>query len=180
MSVCVGGAALSVADVLTGWREDFAFQEFFIRELAATPYTAFFWELPRVQSSALCDPFECALIRGDNLANSRADDSDFAEYLNATNAPVVAFRNLGHDALLIAPRRISSADCYGHIADFMRKAPPDQQHALLQLIAVEAGKLLHRGHRFWISTSGLGVPWLHVRLDTDPKYYQYGPYAEQS
>ena len=28
----------------------------------------------------------------------------------------------------------------------------------------------------WLSTSGLGVYWLHVRLDTRPKYYQYAPY----
>ena len=28
----------------------------------------------------------------------------------------------------------------------------------------------------WLSTAGLGVPWLHLRLDTRPKYYQYGPY----
>jgi hypothetical protein len=28
----------------------------------------------------------------------------------------------------------------------------------------------------WLSTSGLGVYWLHVRLDTHPKYYQYQPY----
>src|SRR3954447_6569564 len=48
LSVCVGDDSLSVADVLTGWRQDFAFREFFIAELAATPYAAFFWELPRV------------------------------------------------------------------------------------------------------------------------------------
>jgi len=31
----------------------------------------------------------------------------------------------------------------------------------------------------WVSTSGLGVAWLHVRLDARPKYYQYTPYREQ-
>ena len=28
----------------------------------------------------------------------------------------------------------------------------------------------------WVSTSGLGVYWLHVRLDSYPKYYQHAPY----
>ena len=28
----------------------------------------------------------------------------------------------------------------------------------------------------WISTSGLGVAWLHIRLDSSPKYYQHQPY----
>lgn len=32
------------------------------------------------------------------------------------------------------------------------------------------------GTPVWISTSGLGVPWLHVRIDDRPKYYQHAPY----
>ena len=28
----------------------------------------------------------------------------------------------------------------------------------------------------WVSTCGLGVYWLHVRLDSFPKYYRYAPY----
>jgi hypothetical protein len=28
----------------------------------------------------------------------------------------------------------------------------------------------------WLSTSGLGVAWLHVRLDERPKYYTHAPY----
>ncbi|WP_391540805.1 DUF6940 family protein [Halomicronema hongdechloris] len=28
----------------------------------------------------------------------------------------------------------------------------------------------------WVNASGLGVAWLHVRLDTRPKYYQHEPY----
>ncbi len=27
-----------------------------------------------------------------------------------------------------------------------------------------------------VSTNGLGVAWLHVRLDTRPKYYTFQPY----
>jgi len=28
----------------------------------------------------------------------------------------------------------------------------------------------------WLSTAGLGVYWLHLRLDSRPKYYRYQPY----
>jgi hypothetical protein len=28
----------------------------------------------------------------------------------------------------------------------------------------------------WLSTAGDGIAWLHVRLDSRPKYYSYGPY----
>ena len=27
----------------------------------------------------------------------------------------------------------------------------------------------------WLSTLGLGVAWVHIRLDRTPKYYQYAP-----
>ena len=30
----------------------------------------------------------------------------------------------------------------------------------------------------WLSTAGMGVPWLHVRLDSRPKYYAFGPYRD--
>ena len=28
----------------------------------------------------------------------------------------------------------------------------------------------------WVSTAGLGAPWLHVRLDSRPKYYRFSSY----
>ncbi|MDF9799652.1 hypothetical protein OKW21_004915 [Catalinimonas alkaloidigena] len=31
-----------------------------------------------------------------------------------------------------------------------------------------------------MSTSGLGVYWLHIRLDSRPKYYQFDPYRKLS
>ena len=49
--------------------------------------------------------------------------------------------------------------------------------ALLELSPREIEKRLAASRdRFWISTAGLGVPWVHVRLDRRPKYYQYDRY----
>jgi len=179
IGIAAGQRALSVADAIAGWRDNEAFRDFFIAELATTGYPAFFWELPPVKHASLSNPFECAVIRGDALARMHADDSDFTEHFDATSDSVVVFRNLGGDALLIAPRRASDADCYGHIAAFVRSAPREQQHALFRCLALETDKMLRAGRRFWISTSGLGVPWIHLRLDSYPKYYQYRPYAER-
>jgi hypothetical protein len=177
-AVMAEGTPLNVREVIMGWRDDAAFRDFFIRELAGTAYPAFFWEMPPVSRDSLSIPFECAVIRSDTLAPIRADDSDFAEYLTAAPASVASFANFGGDARLIAPLKASSADCYGHFAAFLRDGPCQQQHALFQLLAEEMKKLLQAGRRFWVSTSGLGVPWVHVRLDSYPKYYQYRPYTE--
>ncbi|HEY8699152.1 MAG TPA: hypothetical protein VIM02_16230 [Rhizomicrobium sp.] len=177
LTVASGGRDLAVRDVIAGWRDDEAFRAFFVAELAATTYPAYFWEMPPVERATLSHPFECALIRGDALARMQADDTDFASHLNSGSASVTSFRNLGGDALLIVPRRMSDADCYGHIAAFARVAPPEQQHALFLLLAQKTLEMLEpRTRRFWISTSGLGVPWVHVRLDSYPKYYQHRPY----
>jgi hypothetical protein len=178
IALAADGRALSVGDVIAGWRDDAAFRAFFVAELAATSFAGFFWEMPPVTRGSLSGPFECAVIRGDGLARMRADPADFAEQFDEAAGSVAAFRNLGGDALLIAPRRISDADCYCHIAAFLRAAPSTQQHELLELLAHKTREMLDTGReRFWISTSGLGVPWVHVRLDSYPKYYQYRRYA---
>lgn len=171
--------ALTFGEVISGWRADKAFRDLFIAELAATSYGAFFWEMPPVSQQALSAAFECAMICSEALADLGADDSDFAEHLAKATGTVASFVNLGGDAVLIVPKRISAVDCYAHIAAFLREGPREQQHALFQCVATEAEKLLARREKFWISTSGLGVPWLHVRLDSHPKYYQHRPYAER-
>ena len=176
VTLAVDARALSAADVIALWRGDETFRDFFVETLAASPYEAFFWELPPLNSDAILRPFECAILRGDVLARRRADDSDFAAHLHGPDL-VAVFDNLGGDAVLIAPRKIVDADCYGHIAAFVREAPREQQHALFHCLAREIEKRLAASStRFWVSTSGLGVPWVHVRLDERPKYYQYERY----
>jgi hypothetical protein len=174
----IGEHALSVGEVVALWRDDAAFRDFFIAELAATEYLAFFWEMPPVDDAVLSVPFECAVIGSAALAQMSADDAAFAEHFHGTEL-IAAFDNLGGDALLIAPRKIADAGCYGHIGAFVRIAPNAQRHALLECLARETEKRLSATReRFWISTAGLGVPWVHVRLDSRPKYYQYQRYAE--
>src|SRR5262249_14520254 len=149
----------------------------FIADLAATPWPALFWELPPLESAALSRPFECALIRSEALARMRADDRDFAMHLRGPDT-IAVFPNLSGDAFLIAPRKIANADCYGHVAALLRDAPRAQQHAMFRTLAREIEvRLAALPVRFWVSTSGLGVPWVHVRLDTYPKYYQHRPYT---
>ena len=43
--------------------------------------------------------------------------------------------------------------------------------------ALRGRRLLGRQKKVWMSTSGLGVYWLHVRLDSRPKYYQFAEFA---
>ena len=48
---------------------------------------------------------------------------------------------------------------------------------LLLRAAMAVDELLEEQPKVWLSTSGLGVYWLHVRLDSRPKYYQFKEFA---
>ena len=176
ISIVDNERALDMRDVISLWRDDGGFRDFFAATLATSPYDAFFWEMPPLDAGALAREFECAIIPSGALARMHADDTAFAEHLLGAE-PVSVFSNLGGDALLIAPRKIGDVDCYGHIASFVRRAPQEQIHALFHCLAIEIEKRLAASReRAWVSTSGFGVPWVHVRLDRRPKYYQYDPY----
>ena len=90
--------------------------------------------------------------------------------------------NLGGDALLVAPcpgGPETDLDGYSSLASFMRQAP---QHQIKAFWLESAKAILNYietkkpSQKFWVSTSGLGVYWLHLRLDSYPKYYTFNPY----
>ncbi|MGH6878106.1 MAG: DUF6940 family protein [Rhizomicrobium sp.] len=175
------GSHCLLREVITAWQDDAGFRAFFITELAATPYPAFFWEMPPIRRGQTDVGYEYVAIRSDALARMPADTEAFAAQFRATPDAVVSFRNLGGDALLVAPRSIGKPQLYGNLAAFLRAAPAQQQHELLQVLGRAIDQELRRtAERIWISTSGLGVAWLHIRLDSYPKYYQHRPTRRRS
>jgi hypothetical protein len=171
------GRRLSYLDVLQHWQRDMGFREYFESLLSEAPFAAFFWETPPVARATLEQPFEFVLVRSPGLAGIRADPSAFESQFTSreVSGGVVTFSNLGGDAVLIAPCPIAPLSAYGHIATFVREAPEAQRHALWQAVGAAVERRV--GPRpIWLSTSGLGVPWIHVRLDSYPKYYQHDPY----
>ena len=170
------GAVLSYAEVVENWRRDAAFKTFFSNLLAAAPYPAFFWETPPVTRSSLGRAFECVLVDSPALARMTAAPNAFSQpFAAAPEDEVAAFENLGGDAWLVAPRPLPEAADYPHLAAFLRAAPVRQQAALWRRTAEGLVRRLSE-RPLWVSTSGLGVAWLHVRLDSRAKYYVYQPY----
>jgi len=170
------GAALSRAEVARLWEEDEAFRDVFLESLASTPTEAFLWETPPV-SRATCDrPFEEVFVASPTLARAAPDSQPFADRF-AGESGVLTFPNLGGDAELVVPCPDGDPAPCAHLAAFVRGAARERVHALWSAV----GRAL-RGHLetsdapAWVSTSGLGVYWVHVRLDAYPKYYAHGPY----
>ena len=170
------GKVLSYVDVIAGWKNDVEFRVFFNELLAGAPYVAFFWETPPVRQTTLAAPFEFVLVESKHLAGATADPKPFREHFGAVK-PVVEFGNLGRDAYLVVPCPLDKLECYPHLAAFVRNAPRDQRDALWKCVDEAYERQLSAAPKhIWLSTAGLGVAWLHVRIDSSPKYYRYQPY----
>ena len=175
-----GGEPASRAGIIQRWRHDPGFCEAFARLLSEAPFEAYFWETPPVTRETLARPFEFVLVDSPELAGLAADRSAFAGYFDGGDprAETVAFPNLGGDAFLVAPTPRADLGVYPHLAAFSRGAPAAQQQALWKAVGRAVDSIL--GDRpLWLSTSGLGVAWLHVRLDTHPKYYTFPDYRQR-
>ncbi len=170
-------SSVTFAETLTLWQSDESFRAFFIKLLADCPYSAFRWETPAITWDSRHQPFQFVLLDSPGLA-AHPDRSAFASHFaNAGQDSVVAFPNLGGDALLIVPCPLGPDSAYGHIGPFHWKAPDGQKHALWKLV----GRTLEQKlgpNPIWLSTAGAGVSWLHVRLDQTPKYYGFAPYRQ--
>jgi len=179
VAIELSGREMSFAEVIAGWRDDPAFRAFFIAALAETPFPGFLWETPSIRRGGTGIAYEHVAIRSYDLERATPDAEAFESELENVklSGTVAAFRNLGGDALLLAPRQIAGSACYGHLGAFVRGAPTGQRHALFQALGDAICETFRTSDdRIWISTSGLGVPWLHLRIDAVPKYYQHQPY----
>lgn len=164
---------VTYSEVIELWQHDEAFRSFFCSLLASAPFSAYFWETPPLTSTTAERAFEFVLVESARLANTSPDPSDFRQHFDA-NTEVVTFSNLSQDALLVVPCPTAKSE-YPHIAAFVREAPRSQQHLLWQTVGRVLKQKLSE-QPIWVSTSGLGVSWLHVRLDSRPKYYCFNQY----
>jgi hypothetical protein len=169
-------AALSCAEVLDLWRQDAVFRDYFIGLLADAPFAAYRWETPAATRSSGAHAFEFVLLDSPEL-EMPVDRQAFAGlFAAAGEEPVIGFPSLGGDAFLIAPCPRAPAQVYGHLAAFLREGPQAQRHALWRAVGAAVQERLAE-RPLWLSTAGGGVAWLHVRLDSRPKYYRFLPYA---
>ncbi len=171
------GKQVSYGEVVERWQSDSVFRAFFIGVLADTPYGAYLWETPPITRLTSTRGFEFVLVDSPALARLIPDPEAFASHFEATEtgAKVAVFPNLGGDAFLVAPTPQAPLIAYPHLAAFARTAPVEQQHAFWRTVgSTVADRLADRP--LWVSTNGLGVAWLHARLDARPKYYTFEPY----
>lgn len=168
-------ARLTFSQVISLWREDETFVAEWVAQLAAIPFSGYCLETPPLSKPVLGKSFECVFVESPSLVRLKADPQPFQEHFRKSGGSV-AFPSLGKDALLIAPCPVSASTCYTHLACFLRSAEREESYQLWKTVALALDDQLAAAP-LWLSTAGLGVSWLHVRLDTRPKYYRHRVYA---
>ena len=174
------GEPLSWSDVMHRWQTDPSFRVFFVSVLADAPFPAYFWETPPVTRTSIDREFEFVLVDSRSLAGVRTDQQAFANHFASAQSgeSVIEFANLGGDATLVVPCPREPLSAYSQISTFARQAPDDQQHQLWSMVGAALERQLS-AQPVWLNTSGLGIYWLHIRLDSIPKYYTHEPYRNR-
>ena len=156
--------------------------------LASCPFDAFFWECAPVteDDSNHHHPMEFVLVNAPELvqfARTAPDRMAFRHHFSSDDNFVAVFSSLGKDALLVAPST-QSVPPFTDFAYFARHASNLQQRDLYQRLSQVVLEQINsmptkqqtKKPLFWLSTSGMGIAWMHIRIDSRPKYYTYQPY----
>ena len=173
-----GTRDLTWREVVAGVVHDDQLRDALSTALANAPLDAFFWETGPVSRQTQDQPFTSVLVHAPVLAGALPDTRSFADKLSGATAPdVFTFSNLGRDACLVVPAPAERPDSHVHLAAFLREGSGAQMHRLWRAV----GQAVERWFTdtpdpVWVSTSGTGVFWLHVRLDSRPKYITYEPF----
>lgn len=168
------------------------FRNQFIQVLSEVPYRAYQWETPPVTSSSINRPFEFVVTNSPGI-DIPPHPAPFEAYFTS-GLDIAVFQNLGGDATLIAPSPDSKSSGslhlpnYSHIGVFTQHAPATLQHSLWQTVGQTMQQSIEKmeiksdsnNQPIWLNTAGGGVAWLHIRLDSRPKYYRHLPYKKWS
>ena len=129
----------------------------------------YFWRTS-VQSSKKDLPYKEEFLEDERLLNKKQDLKTFEEKFKKEKY-AVSFPNLSGDTILVVPVP-RKGKRFTNMFYFMNNASEIQKKELWKKVAEQAKEFLKTNEKIWISTHGLGVNYLHVRICNNPKYYE--------
>ena len=63
-----------------------------------------------------------------------------------------------------------------NISSFLRRANENQIKSMFFIIHNIVREELKENKDIYLNTHGTGVPWMHFRIDNEPKYYSFDRY----
>jgi len=173
------GQSMRFESVCDAWQHDASFRNFHQQVLADCPFEGYRWETPPLTNQTAKSIYEFVLVNAPRFCQRRTDQRTFAkQFGDAGNETVIVFPNLSGDATMIVPTPETSIEAYGHLAAFIRSAPNEQVDRFWQIVGQTVSEKISTTP-IWLNTAGGGVAWLHLRLDSRPKYYHYAPYKKR-
>lgn len=169
---------LNFEQVIFLWKSSEDFRLFYTQILREVPFAAFFWENKAISNRSLQQSYEFVIVGTEAFNGKKSNSKPFQSFFSTDNM-VVCFDNLGKNARLVVPSPNHAHESYTHLGAFIRNAPYPQIDVFWQQVGLEMEQGLNE-KPLWLSTSGLGVYWLHARLDQAPKYYTHKPYKRLS
>ena len=170
-----GEHPLSFEEVLMLWQGSPDFVLFYRETMKSFEYSGCFWEHPALKLEYVKAPYEAMLLKTENFSKRSIDTQAFSERIHSTSL-VECFDNLGRNAKLIVPTLKLDKEVYKQFGSFINGASVEQVNAFFAAVGSELETELANGKQIWLNTAGLGVIWLHARLDTRPKYYKIKAY----
>jgi len=153
------------------------FIKFYKDEIIKLDYKAFYWEHPAINKEFLPKKYECILQRSKPLEYLPSNEIAFQDYL-FYKEQVADFMNIGKNARLVIPTKKSDKEIYNHMGKFITGATQEQIIAVFNRVGKIIINEIEEQELIWLNTAGLGVIWLHIRMDTTPKYYKTKRYKD--
>lgn len=172
-----GEQNLTFEEVFESWESNPKFVAFYKDELIKLNFEAFYWEHPAMKKEFLGKKYECILQRSRPLEHLPINESAFKDYIHL-NAQATDFMNLGKNARLVVPTKRTDKEIYNHMSKFIRLAEQEQIIEVFKRVGKSILEEIESQKLIWLNTAGLGVIWLHIRMDTRPKYYKTTRYKE--
>jgi len=133
-------------------------------------YPAYRWEACLQGPEEMHCDFRFSIIDAPELI-TKAESGVFPGIDDESGAQFKIFPNLSGDALLVSPTSLGGSKSYASLVDFVKSAPEGQFLSLMQALGSTALEKMKQG-KFYFSTAGAGVAWLHFRFDRTPKYFR--------
>lgn len=162
---------LTFNQVFNLWKTNPIFIQFYVYNLRNMGLDAFYWEHPALKTIFLEKEYECVVQRSSSLETKEINENAFSDYIYE-NEQVVDFMNLGKNARLVVPTKQSEKAIYNHLGKFIKHATDEQIIAVFQHVGQKVKEEIESKETIWLNTAGLGIIWLHIRMDTKPKYYK--------
>ncbi|EKX46959.1 hypothetical protein GUITHDRAFT_107309 [Guillardia theta CCMP2712] len=134
----------------------------------SVPFKSYFWEtVPFSGKTAGTVEFQFVCLDAPSLEGSPADCTSFG-------------------SANVDGKEVDRYASHAQISTFLRDVDNSSKLKLFQELGRtlqenvldQAGNFSMLGptSSVWVNTEGSGVPWLHLRIDTRPKYYHYAPF----